>query len=312
MHSLPAEGSHESGLDPRLMPMAPIQAPINTTAPLASKTGSVTEDMTALMSPPNSTAIDQQTPNLSIGENPTYPTQMSPLASFLPLEAGDTWRYDQSSSPSALWEYHLDNREWETLLTGNDFDLEAVNFSLMCATSDHVPPLAADAMPDSNTRPPIPSVSVPNIDTDSAKKHATMVQEKWHTFPGDAERALSGQMTPLAQPPGNSFIDENYRTRLAARLQQRVQHGILPSTPFLVRISPMPPLFSERMLIFLSGFMHPSILFQISSFVSSRTHANIPTGHSKLSSTSVYLLCREFINRFATSNISWHQHVRKA
>ena len=304
MHLLSTEESHENGLDPRLMPMAPVQAPINTTAPLASKTGSITEDMAALMSPPNSAAIDQQTPNLSIGENSTYPTQMSPLASFLPLEAEDTWRYDQSSSPSALWEYHLDNREWETLLTGADFDLDAVNFSLMCATSDHVPPPAADTMPDSTTIRP-PSVSVPSIDTDSAKNHAAMVQKKWHTFPGNVESSLSGQMTPLVQPPGNSFIDENYRTRLAERLQQRVQHGILPSTPFLVRSFLTFHLFS-KIANLLSGFMHSSVLFQIPSFISSRTHANIPTGHPELSSPSFHLLCWESIDWFATGNISWH------
>jgi hypothetical protein len=140
------------------------------------------------------------------------------------LQAGDAWR-NQPSSPPALWDY-LPDREWETLLTGDDFDLDAVNLSLLYATSDFVP--AADTMPGLDAAPPPSQPS--SIDNEYAKGRAVKVQKKWHTF---SEMSSSGQMTPDL-PHEGTFIDESCRKRLSERLQQRVQHGILPSTPFLV------------------------------------------------------------------------------
>lgn len=125
-----------------------------------------------------------------------------------------------------MWDLQFD-RELETLLTGEDFDLDAVNMSLLYATSDYVP---VDAIPGMNvTRlpPPVDLVS----SSDNIQRHVEAVQRKWHTF---SELIPSGQMTPDV-PREASLIDESYRKRLAERLQQRVQHGILPSTPFLVR-----------------------------------------------------------------------------
>lgn len=179
----------------------------------------------APVSPPNSSSIDKHTPNMSIGETSTYPTQVTPLSSLFALETGDAWRY-QTSPQHPMWDYPLD-REWETLLTGEDFDLDAVNLSLLYATSDYVP---VDAIPGMDITRPQPSVQSASVNSDSAKQHAVTVQKKWHTF---SELASSGQMTPDI-PPEASLIDESYRRRLADRLQQRVQHGILPSTPYLV------------------------------------------------------------------------------
>ncbi|KAJ5379755.1 uncharacterized protein N7496_002183 [Penicillium cataractarum] len=181
----------------------------------------------APVSPPNSSSIDKHTPNMSIGETSTYPTQVTPLTSLFSLETGDAWR-NQASPQPPIWDYQLD-REWETLLTGEDFDLDAVNLSLLYATSDYVP---VDAIPGMDvTRPPPPAepASISSINSDTAKRHANAVQKQWHTF---SELASSGQMTPDV-PREASLIDESYRKRLAERLQQRVQHGILPSTPFL-------------------------------------------------------------------------------
>ncbi|KAJ5707407.1 hypothetical protein N7488_007208 [Penicillium malachiteum] len=186
---------------------------------------SIPENIMTLVSPPNSTSIDKPTPNFSAGDETSYPTQVSPLASLFPLEAEDTWRQQQSNLLPGPWDYQIDNRDLEALLTGDDFDLDAVNLSLLYATSDHVP--TTDTIPGlDDIRPTLPEF---HIDTTSTKKHASAVQKKWHTF---SEMSVSGQMTPVVQSE-NNFIDESYRKRLAERLQQRVQHGILPSTPFL-------------------------------------------------------------------------------
>ncbi|OKO90300.1 Transcriptional regulator ADR1 [Penicillium subrubescens] len=169
-------------------------------------------NMMAPVSPPNSSSIDKHTPNMSIGETSTYPTQVTPLTSLFSLETGDAWR-NQASPQNPMWDYLLD-REWETLLTGEDFDLDAVNTSLLYATSDYVP---VDTIPGMDITRLLPSVQTASMNSDSAKQHADTVQKKWHTY---SELASSGQMTPDV-PREASFIDEAYRKRLADRLQQR-------------------------------------------------------------------------------------------
>ena len=217
-HSLDSELVSQA-IDPRL-PSVPLHINhINNLDHLNPMTG----NMIAPVSPPNSSSVDKHTPNMSIGES-TYPTQVTPLTSLFSLETGDAWR-DHASPQPPIWDYPLD-REWETLLTGEDFDLEAVNLSLLYATSDYVPVEAISGMEMTRPLPVQPA----SVSRDDVKQHANTVQRKWHTF---SELASSGEMTPDV-PREASLIDESYRKRLAERLQQRVQHGILPSTPFLV------------------------------------------------------------------------------
>lgn len=217
---------HEGALDPELISQAQISSRLPD-IPLGLGAGSITANMIAPVSPPNSTSIDTHTPGLSIGGSGTYHTQVTSLTSRFPLESSDAWR-NQPNPPPALGDYPPD-REWETLLTGDDFDLDAVNLSLLYATADFVP--AAYTTPGLDaTR--LNSLPAPSIEHDHVKDRAMTVQRKWHTF---SERTSSGQMTP--DLPREDFIDGPYRKRLAERLQQRVQHGILPSTPFLVSLS---------------------------------------------------------------------------
>ncbi|KAJ5814578.1 fungal-specific transcription factor domain-containing protein [Penicillium riverlandense] len=205
------------------MPQVPINESI-LPMPLQFQSGSM-NNMAVPVSPPNSTSLDRQTPKISgHEESSTCDTQITPLPSLFPLEAGDTWR-NQGSPQPALWDYRLD-QEWETLLTGDDFDLDAVNLSLLHATSDFVP--AIESIPEPSLLPPREQ-SVPDTGNDLVKGRANAIQRKWHTF---SEPFSSGQMTPDVSQEG-SFIDESYRKRLVERLQPRVQHGILPSTPFL-------------------------------------------------------------------------------
>ncbi|KAJ5371537.1 uncharacterized protein N7496_007629 [Penicillium cataractarum] len=66
-----------------------------------------------------------------------------------------------------------------------------------------------------------------------SKQPSSVVQRKWHTC---LELSPSGRTTPDMLSDSNR-IDESHRKRLADHLQQRVQHGILPSTPFLLNSS---------------------------------------------------------------------------
>ncbi|KAJ5083006.1 hypothetical protein N7532_012049 [Penicillium argentinense] len=221
VHAISLGSDHQGVLDPDIMSDPPMVAGRSTVA-LQIEAG-ITDDMIqAPASPPNSTSIDKQTPNLSIGDPNTYPSQVTPLTSFFSVEAGDIWR-SQVSPPPPLWDSRLE-REWETLLAGDDFDLDAVNMSLLCATSDYVP--TAENLSGLGTMEP---TSQPLPIDEQTKRHANTVQKKWHTF---SAISLSSQMTPDI-PHESNFIDESYRKRLAEGLQARQQHGILPSTPFL-------------------------------------------------------------------------------
>ena len=203
----------------------------------------------APVSPPNSTSIDTQIPNLSVGDNSNYPNRLTPLTSELPLEASDSWKIPLSPPP-VFWDHRF-GRDWETLLTGDNFDLDAVNMSLLYATSEYAP--AAETIPSIDI---VRSTSQASASIDEyAKGRAIKIQKKWHTF---SEISSSGDMTPDL-PHEGSFIDESYRKRLAERLQQRVQHGILPSTPFLV--SPFPCVCAFIGVNELPGPLHPSIFF---------------------------------------------------
>lgn len=287
MDSISVE-DHETEINSRITPVASL-AVDHPSFPIGPDPGPMSGGVISIMSPPNSAPVDKQTPNLSAGNNTAYPNHASPLTSLF-LD-GDVWKDQTSPLPPPVWDYLRDNREWDTLLTGENFDLDAVNLSLLCATSDYPLP---DAMPDldmSRLQPP------PNVVADCAKQHTNQIHKKWHTF---AELS-SGQMTP-AQPE-NSLIDESYRKRLAERLQPRVQHGILPSTPFLVWLLSLQ--FSSRINTY-SGPVHPSILLQISPSVPYCAHAHFSTRNPEFDSSSFYMFRGKPSSGVTACDISWY------
>ncbi|BCS22038.1 uncharacterized protein APUU_30263A [Aspergillus puulaauensis] len=123
-----------------------------------------------------------------------------------------------------LWNSQWDE-DWTSLLASNDFDLDAVNQSLLECTG--APQDTAVDHTDS---------SMP-IDPD-INHGSTVIQRKWHTF--SATPIESGYSTP-DRPRSNGTgsqmrtrADDRYRQKLAESLRQRVQPGTLPSTNFLV------------------------------------------------------------------------------
>ncbi|KAJ5148299.1 hypothetical protein N7526_001651 [Penicillium atrosanguineum] len=127
---------------------------------------------------------------------------------------------DFITSETSPWEIPPDalgDLDWISLLTGSDFDLDALNRSLIETT-------------ENQTTDPIRN---PN-------EAQGPVQRRWHTF--SESIVSSGQATPNLRCSSSSdrdhgyihmIADESYRQKLAEGLQQRVQSGILPSTGFL-------------------------------------------------------------------------------
>ncbi|KAF9891575.1 hypothetical protein FE257_003586 [Aspergillus nanangensis] len=104
--------------------------------------------------------------------------------------------------------------DWISWLTGTDFDVDAMNQSLLESAAPGISPTVAESC---GSRAPI--------------------QRHWHTF---CETITSSNPTPDGTSVGNldsshlqAFTDEAYRQKLAESLQQHVQPGTLPSTAFL-------------------------------------------------------------------------------
>ncbi|KAJ5762324.1 fungal-specific transcription factor domain-containing protein [Penicillium nucicola] len=180
-------------------------------------------NMLAPLSPSDSTPVDRHTPMIPGLGDTLQNSDRTPLTSLFSMEAGDEWR---GSSQPAFWDYRID-RDWDALLTGELFDLDAVNMSLLNETSEFVP--AIRTPPEMSTTRPRHLIQSEDVHVNH-REHASLIQRKWHTYSELA--SSSGQMTPVLAQQGND-INEAYREKLAERLQPPVPTGILPSTTFL-------------------------------------------------------------------------------
>lgn len=173
-------------------------------------------------------------------EMPTVPeenaTNISPALDFpisLPQNPGADFQVNGSLSSTDISSFELESG-WISWLTGDDFDLDAVNTSLLQATTGDLLPVVQ--MPDDDPLTTGASFGPQAADVGSTPC-GDAISDKWHTHCGQTS---SVNITPDPAIDPNQ-IDESYRNELADRLQQRVQTGILPSTTFLVR--PFPFIF---------------------------------------------------------------------
>lgn len=243
----------------------------------------------------------------------TNNTRSAPISSFgpspedLPLDQGESIRVhggplmahqattemindalNHSSPWPVMWDgqWDLDGTSW---LAGTDFDLEAVNQSLLESTETY----PVDPAPD----------------TTGGRE---LVQRRWHTF---SEAAVSsGQTTPDCDISHNdpcqihTFADESYREKLAESLRQRVQPGILPSTGFLV--STLSPITHEYFFSHSpSGLLCPSVFYAVPVHIPSCSCANISALKNERHPSPVHLLHWESVPRLIASNIPWYKHV---
>ena len=183
-------------------------------------------------------ALAVSTPTISLNDTPNVSVDTSTDRTIhntppTPLFSND-WGEDPGNQPSLQsdqWDARLDTG-WASWLTGVDFDLEAVNLSLLHATSELVPTMgrvADQCMIGFSEDLDVASVGQP------AELQEAHVQRKWHTY---SEQISSGYMSPNASQE-RRLIDEAYRKKLTDNLRQQVQNGILPSTCFLVRATPL-------------------------------------------------------------------------
>ncbi|GAB1192603.1 hypothetical protein APSETT444_001796 [Aspergillus pseudonomiae] len=164
------------------------------------------------------------TVDLATEEDPTTHEPDVPMAQFASTEVDGSVSACNGPWP-VVWDGPGD-LDWTSWLTGTDFDLDALNQSLLESTELR----AKDA-------------------ARSLGGAAGPIQRRWHTF---SETAISsGQTTPDQSDPGNNHpgqiricADESYRQRLAESLRQQIQPGILPSTGFLRQWARKAKLFS--------------------------------------------------------------------
>lgn len=176
---------------------------------------------------PHPTIVSNDTSNISMDtESAIHSTP--PTTLFSTDGCGDPGN-QQNLQPN-MWDVRPD-RVWQSWLTGVDFDLEAVNLSLLHATSDLVP--AMESVPEQGMMGFSEGLG-PALECEPGGRQESLIQRKWHTY---SEQTPSGCMTPNGSQE-HRHIDETYRRRLADSLRQRVQNGILPSTSFLVQFAP--------------------------------------------------------------------------
>lgn len=145
----------------------------------------------------------------------------------LPQDPGCDFQVNESLNLSDLPSVELDSG-WISWLMDDKFDLDAVNSSLLQATTGDF--FAVDRMPDENPLATDSFNAGPQAPDAGLVPSGDAIREKWHTYCG---QGISGAILPTPANDRNQ-IDENYRHELAMRLEQRVQTGILPSTTFLV------------------------------------------------------------------------------
>lgn len=164
--------------------------------------------------PTVATPAFEGTPNVPVNTGGAIYNNDDAFAVPQPHTIGEPARADFDGWPT-LGDGLLDT-EWASWLPITDFDLDAVNQSLL-QTVDIVP---------------MHDVAEPSSNSANAARYPrpSGIQRKWHTF---AENSSSGQATPSGFQM-RTQEDEAYRQKLAESLNQRVQSGILPSATFLV------------------------------------------------------------------------------
>ncbi|KAK9849697.1 hypothetical protein MYU51_013185 [Penicillium brevicompactum] len=193
-----------------------VQAPLEFTK-------SITANTTVPMSPPDSTSIAHPTSLLSIPETTVFQSETVSSNSLFSPQPSD--QHVNLQPPS--WEYQLEN-DWEYLLNSDQFDLNAVSFSLQ-----HTPSIIPPAFEMSDVSDP--EYRVTSFDG-LTEDRMNLIQRKWHTFieaspTSDDATPEPSQSSQPSQPDGH--INESYRDHLHEWLRPHVQDGSLPPAQFL-------------------------------------------------------------------------------
>ncbi|KAJ5997967.1 hypothetical protein N7499_005638 [Penicillium canescens] len=199
-----------------------------TCHPLSPSHSSPSTSNIATIGTPSNDAIERVEPATVSGDADTNDSLALDFPISFSQDPSSDFQVNETLNLSDILNVELESG-WNSWLMDDNFDLDALNSSLLQATTGDF--MTVDRMPDEG---PLAtgSFSVDQQATNAAlAPSGDEITEKWHTYCG---QATSGVISP---DPANDCnqIDESYRHELAKRLQQRLQAGILPSTTFLVR-----------------------------------------------------------------------------
>ncbi|CRG84369.1 Zinc finger protein 281 [Talaromyces islandicus] len=145
----------------------------------------------------------------------------TPTSALFSTESQEFSINQAAGLPPSVWPSGNDTG-WASWLADEDFDLEAINLSLLQA-SDNTVQTVNDVMDQT-----FADFAVDHHE-ESQPDPQPSIQRTWHTY---TVLETSGDNTPPSSQK-KLPINDAYRKRLAENLRQNVQHGIVPSTSFL-------------------------------------------------------------------------------
>lgn len=164
------------------------------------------------------TAYQEGTDDLAVSQAVFPDTNIPSLNSF-----GVDLPTPEPSDQTPLWDAEA-VVQWPSLFTGNEFDLDEMDLSLVNATFD------LDKTMLNEVAPGFPRSS---LDEEPLARTEDLIQQRWHTF---SEPTPLGYTSPDPARMKDK-IDEMCHKEMSDTLRQSAQSLALPSTAFLVRSS---------------------------------------------------------------------------
>lgn len=255
------------------------------------------------ITPPNSCPADERTHSMLVDAVSGIFSHQQPLETGLhTMHAGE---YDgaQENIGTDLWNTQLDIGS-SPFFAGEDFDLDAMNLSILQATSQ-----SFHAMESTSRQGTTDQLEPLNFlpEGQYRGKPSSHVQRRWHTF---SEHTPSGDATPT-DTQERLGLNDDHRQRLVESLGQRVQHGILPSTSFLVRFihrSGFNLNIYTNFLLCLE-FMYSGLLLSFPACFPYDTCINFSASQTKLCTPSLNLFNRKSISLLSTGHFPQHKPI---
>ena len=125
-------------------------------------------------------------------------------------------------------QFDFQNPDW---LVGDDFDIDALNHSIMSTPAGFRTPNASNCANvdrgfgrNAVAEPRSCDFNMPGIEE---------LQKRWYTYIDQDRTTFTGQLTPDGVEE-RAQVDEFYRVNLSQKLQSQLSDDPLPSTEFLV------------------------------------------------------------------------------
>lgn len=172
------------------------------------------------ITPPSSYSADEMAHSMLVDADSGIFNHQQPLHTGLHTVHVDEYDGAQEGIGTDLWNTQLDIGS-SPFFAGEDFDLDAMNLSILQATSQ-----SSYAMENTSRQGKMDQLDPLNLlpEAQYTGKPSNHVQRRWHTF---SEYTPSGRGPPT-DTQERLGLNDDHRQRLVESLGQRVQHGILP------------------------------------------------------------------------------------